>query len=94
MVDAVDQTARDGVARALAMIEAHERVCEERAKESNTWRNMLSDKLDNYFSGVDARLANLTGQVSKIYGQMWAVAGAVITILLAAIAYLIQNHGL
>lgn len=94
MVDAVDQTARDGVARALAMIEAHERVCEERAKESNTWRNMLSDKLDNYFSGVDARLANLTGQMSKIYGHMWAVAGAVITILLATIAYLIQNHGL
>jgi hypothetical protein len=94
MVDAVDQTARDGVAKALAMIEAHERVCEERAKESNTWRNMLSDKLDNYFSGVDDRLADLTGQVSKIYGDMWAVTGAIIAILLAAIAYLIQNHGL
>ena len=55
---------------------------------------MLSDKLDNYFSGVDDRLADLTGQVSKIYGDMWAVTGAIIAILLAAIAYLIQNHGL
>ena len=94
MVDAVDQTARDGVARALAMIEAHERVCEERAKESNTWRIMLSDKLDKYFLTVDARLIDLTGQVTKIYAHMWVVAGAVITVLLATIAYLIQNHGL
>ena len=94
MVDAVDQTARDGVAKALAMIEAHERVCEERAKESNTWRNMLSDKLDKHFSCSEARLIDLTGQVSKIYAHMWVVAGTVIVLLLTAIGYLIQNHGL
>ena len=94
MVDAVDQTARDGVAKVLGMIEAHERVCEERAKANDTWRIMLSDKLDKYFLTVDARLIDLTGQVTKIYAHMWVVAGAVITVLLATIAYLIKNHGL
>ena len=94
MANAVDQIARDIAAKAIAMIEAHERVCEERAKESDTWRLMIVGKLDDYFRVVNDRLLTMNEQLSKIYSHMWVVAGSIMSILIGAVAYLIHNHGL
>ena len=94
MASVVDQIARDGVAKATAMIEAHERVCAERAHESETWRNLIIGKLDTYFNTVNVRLTDLTGQVEKIYSNLWAAAAVIVATLLGAIAFLISNHGL
>lgn len=94
MARTIDQPARTGVAKAIAMIEAHERVCEERAKASYIWRTMLSENLDGQFTMLNDRLLDLSGQVTKIYGHMWIVAGSIISLLLASVAYLIVNRGL
>jgi hypothetical protein len=90
----VDQIARDGVAKAISMIEAHERVCAERAKESDTWRLLIIGKLDEFFNTVNGKLIELTDQVGKIYGHMWVAVGAIIAALFATIGYLISHHGL
>lgn len=94
MASVKDQVARDIATKAIAMIEAHERVCDERSKESDTWRHMIAGKLDDYFNTVNVRLLTLTDQVAKLYGNMWVVAGAIISVLIGAVAFLISNHGL
>ena len=70
------------------MVEAHERVCVERARESETWRLMITGKLDEYFGTVNTRLLGLTNEVEKIYSHMWVAAGAIITTLLGVVGWL------
>jgi len=94
MANVVDQIARDGVAKALAMIEQHERVCLERAHESETWRELITGKLDECFRRVDSKLGLLATEVSKIYGHLWKAVFVVVGSLLATIGYLIAHHGL
>lgn len=88
MANAVDQVARDNAAKAIALVEAHERVCIERSRESETWRALITSKLDEYFSTVDTRLLGLTGEVEKIYSHMWIATGMIISTLLGIIGYL------
>lgn len=79
----VDQQARDLAARALALIEAHERVCEQRAIAANGWRASIDKKLDEVGKGVNG-----------IYSRIWVAASGVIVALLGCIGFLIENHGL
>ena len=92
--DAVDQVARDSAAKAISMIEMHERVCAERHREGETWRSMITGKLDNYFDTLNGTLGDLSDQVKKIYAQMWMAAILLITTMIGAIGFLIANRGL
>ena len=90
----IDQVARDLANQAMSRIEQHERVCEERAHESSTWRVAITDKLDSYFTSLNNKLQAIDETVRGIYGRLWITAGAVIAILLSVIGYLVNHHGL
>lgn len=83
MDTSVDQVARDNAARALAMILAHERICEEREKASVSWRSHVAEKLD----GINAN-------IKALYNRNWVVACSAIVLLLGVCGYLIDNKGL
>lgn len=90
----VDQVARDLAARAIAMIETHERVCSERAKEAVTWRNAITGTIESNFNEVVGKLDLVTGAVRGIHGRMWRGGNAFVGVLLAVCGYLIAHHGL
>lgn len=79
----VDQEARDMASRAVSMIEAHERVCTERAIAATQWRG-----------GADAKLDGITNAVRGLYGRFWAGAMALIGGLCLVVGYLIMHKGL
>ena len=87
--------------RAINLIEAHERVCSERAKEAATWRSgathtlndiksSLNDKLDSV--GVD--VASVEAAIGSVYNRLWLAAVGLVSLLLAVIGYLIAHKGL
>jgi len=94
MANAVDQVARDNAAKAIAMVEAHERVCIERARESETWRAMITDKLSEYFGAVDGRLLGISKEVEKIYSHMWVAVATIIATLLSVVGWLASRMAL
>ena len=91
---AVDQVARDAANRALNAIEIHERVCEERAKAGQVWRDATSEQLEEISTNLKARMEKLNKSVDGIYNRIWTTTSGLVLILLATIAYLIQHHGL
>lgn len=93
-MDGVDQLARDAATRAIAMIEAHERVCTERARESQTWRESTSRQLDSMFSDLKEDLEAVSKSVGGVYSRIWVAATSIIVLLLGVCGYLIHNHGL
>lgn len=104
-VTGIDQQARDMAQQAISSINAHERVCAERAKEAATWRASTTDKLDamsttfaerltNVDHAVTDRMANMGKAVTVLSNRMWtAMVGLVVT-LLGVAGYLIAHHGL
>lgn len=93
-MDAVDQIARDNAMRALAQIDAHEKVCAERAKEAHTWRESTTEKLDSMFASLASGHAAISKSVDGINSQIRAGGIAIIVFLVGVIGYLIKNHGL
>lgn len=83
MADSVDQVARDDAKRALAMIVAHERVCEERARTADIWRQ-----------GMTVQLAGIGGDIKGLYSRIWTAACSIIGLLLAIVGYFIATKGL
>jgi hypothetical protein len=94
MTYAVDQVARDMANKAIAMIEAHEDVCEIRNEEAKTWRKSITDRIDTYFLNINGQLGNVSDSIRNLYGRMWIAAFGVIGMLLTVCGYLIHNHGL
>jgi len=93
-MDVVDQVARDNAMKALALIDAHERICTERSKEAQTWRSSTTDKLDGMFSTLNTGHKQITKSVDGLYARFWAAALSIISLLVALVAYLVKNHGL
>ena len=93
-MDAVDQVARDNAMRAIAMVEAHERVCEERAKASASWQHDTSDKLDDLAEGLSIEIQKISKSMEGISDRIWLAASSIIVLLLGCVGYLIHNHGL
>jgi DNA anti-recombination protein RmuC len=94
VTEAVDQEARDLANRAIAMIAAHERVCEERSKSATTWRESTTSKLSEIENAIGERLTAMSKAISTVYNRMWiAMCGLVVT-LVTVIGYLIAHKGL
>lgn len=93
-MDVVDQVARDNAMKALALIDAHERICAERDKEAHTWRDSTTEKLDGMFSTLNAGHKQISKSVDGLYARFWAGALSIISLLVALVAYLVQNRGL
>ena len=93
-MNVVDQIARDAAMRAIAMIETHEKVCAERARESITWRGMVMEKMDSYFSAVHIELRSVSDTIKTLYGRMWFAMIGLFSVLITAIGFLIAHHGL
>lgn len=79
----VDQTARDMAEKALMLLAGHERLCDERERNTVRWRGTISDKLDD-----------LSISVIGLYNRVWIAAGGVIIVLIGCVGYLIAHHGL
>lgn len=79
----VDQVARDSALVAIMRIDAHERVCVERANEAKTWR-----------SSVSQILTDLGDAVEGLYSRIWIAACSIIVVLLGMCGYLINHRGL
>ena len=79
----VDQLARDQAWKAISMVEAHERICMERARAAGLWRSDVSIKLDH-----------LADNIKGVYSRIWVAACGIIALLLACCGYLISHHGL
>jgi len=79
----IDQIARDIAQKAVSMIEAHERVCAERAHN-----------MDATLTEVDTKLTEISSAVAGLYTKWWTASVAGIAILLTVIGYLINKHGI
>lgn len=76
------------------MIETHERVCAERAREAVTWRSAITGTIESNFNEVVGKLDQVSTAVGGLYGRMWAAVVAFVGVLLAVCGYLIAHHGL
>lgn len=90
----IDQAARDMARHAISLVEAHERVCAERAREAATWRTATTDKLADIESAIGERLTNMGRAIGGVYNRLWLSAVSLIGVLLTVCAYLIVHHGL
>ena len=91
---AVDQVARDRIFEALSKIDAHEKVCDERAVEAKTWRIGANEKLDRIEAGINNKIAAMTEAIKVVYNRIWLSMVGLISLLLAVTGYLIAHKGL
>jgi len=87
--------------RAIHLIEAHERVCSERAKEAATWRSGATHTLNDIKSSINEKLVavgtDLDGvqdSIGSVYNRLWLATIGLVSLLLAVIGYLIVHKGL
>jgi hypothetical protein len=97
----IDQEARDMANRAIGLIETHERVCSERAKEAATWRSGATHTLNEIKTSLNEKLAETGSDISgieaaigSVYSRLWLAAVGLVALLLAVIGYLIAHKGL
>lgn len=94
MANVVDQFARDSAMHAIAMVEAHEQVCEERANASKQWRENTSQQLGNLSVSLTNEISKVSKSVSGLYNRIWYAVGSVILLLLSLVGYLVDKHGI
>jgi len=90
----VDQEARNLATRGIALIEAHERVCTERARAAAEWRTNAGDKLDNIEAQLGERISSMATSIRGVYNRLWLAGCGLVGVLLTVIGYLIVHRGL
>src|SRR5579872_7122183 len=68
----VDHRARSDAARAIALVETHIAVCEERGKQEEAFRTRTEDFLARFEAASQSALAEIRGQIDALGDRLHA----------------------